>query len=39
MKKPKNSIADLVKKAEELHKGLLELQKATNALFEVRHEK
>lgn len=39
MKKPKNSIADIVKKAEELHKSLIELQKATNALFEVKSEK
>lgn len=39
MKKPKNSIAELVKKADELKKGLEELKKATDALFEVRHEK
>ena len=33
MKKPKNSIADLLVKAEELRKGLEELKKATDTLF------
>lgn len=33
MKKPKNSLADLIKKADELKKSLEELDKATKTLF------
>jgi len=33
MKKPKNSLADLIKKADELKKGLEELERATRVLF------
>lgn len=33
MKKPKNSLADLIKKADELKRSLEELKEATDAMF------
>lgn len=33
MKKPKNSLADLIKKADELKRGLEELKATTDAMF------